>query len=114
MVVGQGEVWWVDLPPPLGSEAGFRRPVVVVQADAFTRHGLKTIVSVPLTSSLLRERSPGCVPLSAEATGLPKPSVALAYQMRAVDRSLFVESSGRLSPGAFQSVLDAIDEVLGR
>ena len=113
-MIGQGQVWWVDLPPPHESESGFRRPVVVVQADVLTQHGLRTIVSVPLTSNALRERTPGCVPLSMEATGLPKPSVALAYQLRAVDRSLFVASTGRLSPGAFEAVLDAIDEVLGR
>ena len=114
MVIGQGEIWWVDLPAPSGSEAGFSRPVVVVQADIFTQHGLKTIVSIPLSSNLDKERSPGCVPLSTEATGLPKPSVALAYQVGSFDRSWFAKKTGRLSPGAFESVLNALDEILGR
>lgn len=34
-VVSQGEVWWVDLPPPVGSGPGFRRSVIVIQCDAF-------------------------------------------------------------------------------
>ena len=32
MVVAQGEVWWADLPPPVGSGPGFRRPVIIVQS----------------------------------------------------------------------------------
>jgi mRNA interferase MazF len=31
----QGKVWWADLGDPIGSEPGYRRPVVVVQCDAF-------------------------------------------------------------------------------
>ena len=31
----RGEVWWASLPAPVGSMPGYRRPVVVVQADAF-------------------------------------------------------------------------------
>ena len=27
MVISQGEVWWADLPAPVGSGPGFRRPV---------------------------------------------------------------------------------------
>ncbi len=37
MVIAQGEVWWADLPEPSGSDPGFRRPVIVVQGDAFNR-----------------------------------------------------------------------------
>jgi predicted CopG family antitoxin len=28
MVISQGEIWWADLPEPIGSEPGFPRPVV--------------------------------------------------------------------------------------
>ena len=34
MVISQGEIWWADLPVPVGSGPGFRRPLVVVQGDA--------------------------------------------------------------------------------
>jgi mRNA-degrading endonuclease toxin of MazEF toxin-antitoxin module len=27
----QSEVWWADLDEPAGSEAGYRRPVLVIQ-----------------------------------------------------------------------------------
>ena len=30
----RGEIWWADLGVPFGSEPGFRRPVLIVQADS--------------------------------------------------------------------------------
>jgi mRNA interferase MazF len=53
MVIAQGEIWWADLPEPVGSGPGFRRPVVVVQGDAFNRSRIATVVCVPLTSNLV-------------------------------------------------------------
>jgi mRNA interferase MazF len=35
--IQRGEIWWADLPEHRRSEAGFRRPVLVVQADSFNR-----------------------------------------------------------------------------
>ncbi|MBI2763529.1 MAG: type II toxin-antitoxin system PemK/MazF family toxin [Chloroflexi bacterium] len=52
MVIAQGDVWWADLSDPAGSAPGFRRPVVVVQSDAFNRSAIRTVVCVPLTSVL--------------------------------------------------------------
>ena len=31
----RGEIWWANLPDPIGSELGYRRPVLVVEDDAF-------------------------------------------------------------------------------
>jgi mRNA interferase MazF len=46
----QGEIWWASLPEPAGSEPGYRRPVVIVQGDAFNRSRIRTIVCVAVTS----------------------------------------------------------------
>ena len=32
-MVSRGQVWWAELPNPIGSEPGFTRPVLVIQAD---------------------------------------------------------------------------------
>ena len=70
MVVAQGDIWWADLPEPTGSGPGFRRPVVVVQGDAFNASRIATVVCVPLTSNLRWADAPGNVLLSARLTGL--------------------------------------------
>ncbi|HLF11480.1 MAG TPA: type II toxin-antitoxin system PemK/MazF family toxin [Gammaproteobacteria bacterium] len=35
-------MWWADLGEPDGSEPRYRRPVVIVQSDAFNRSRLRT------------------------------------------------------------------------
>jgi mRNA interferase MazF len=27
----RGEIWWADLPTPVGSESGYRRPIIIIQ-----------------------------------------------------------------------------------
>jgi mRNA interferase MazF len=112
--IAQGELWWADLPAPVGSGPGFRRPVVVVQGNALNRSRVATAVCVPLTSNLTWASAPGCTRLDASVTGLAKDSVANASQLFAVDRRYLVERIGKLSPKRLQQLLVGVDIVLGR
>jgi mRNA interferase MazF len=114
VVIAQGEVWWADLAEPAGSEPGYRRPVVVVQGDAFNASSLRTAVCVVLTSNTRWADAPGNVLLTARATGLPKASVANVSQLVTLDRAALIERAGRLSPSNLELVLAGIDIVLGR
>jgi mRNA interferase MazF len=114
VVIAQSEVWWADLGDPAGSEPGFRRPVVIVQGDAFNASSLRTVVCVVLTSNTRWADAPGNVLLTARATGLPKPSVANASQLVTLDRSALTERAGRLSASNLELVLAGVDVVLGR
>ena len=69
-MIHQGEVWWATLSDSVGSEAGFRRPVVVIQGDRFNRSRISTAVCVPLTGELRWADAPGNVLLPARSTGL--------------------------------------------
>jgi mRNA interferase MazF len=114
MVISQGDVCWASLEDPVGSSAGFRRPVTVVQGDSFNASRIATTVVVPLTSNLRLSAAPGNVVLTAERTGLPKDSVANVSQILTIDRSLLTERVGRLTANDLQLVLAGIDFVLGR
>jgi mRNA interferase MazF len=114
VVVGQGDVFWASLGEPKGSGPGFRRPVVVVQGDAFNASRLATVVVVPITSNLRWAAAPGNVMLPAERTRLPKDSVANVSQIVAVDRSVLSERVGRLADADIALILSGIDLVLGR
>ena len=114
MVVGQGEVWWADLGRPRGSEPGFRRPVVIVQGDAFNRSRIATVVCVPLTSNLHWGDAPGNVTLPRRSTQLPKDSVANVSQVVTLDRSVLAERVSKLSRRKLLAILAGIDVVLGR
>lgn len=112
-MIAQGEVWWADLAPPVGSEPGFRRPVVVIQGNAFNASALRTVVCVVLTSNRRWEDAPGNVLLSTRSTGLPKASVANVSQLVTLDRDALVQRAGRLSASNLELVLAGVDMVLG-
>jgi mRNA interferase MazF len=114
VVIGQGDVWWADLAEPRGSEPGYRRPVLVVQGDAFNRSAIATVVVVPLTSNLRWADAPGNVRLSARSTGLPRDSVANVSQIVALDRTALTDRVGHISSAKLELVLRGIDLVLGR
>ena len=110
--VFHGDVWWADLPPPTGSGAGFRRPVLVVQGDALNRTQLATTLCVPLTSNLRWADALGNVVLRAKDTGLSKDSVANVSLVTAFDHTLFESRVGRIRAALVQEVLAGIRLVL--
>jgi mRNA interferase MazF len=114
VVVAQGDIVWASSADPEGSEPGFRRPVVVVQGDAFNASRIATVVVVPLTSNLRWAAAPGNVFLAARTTGLPKDSVANVSGVVAVHRAVLSDRAGHLGERELALVLAGIDLVLGR
>jgi mRNA interferase MazF len=114
VVVARGEIWWADLSEPIGSEPGYRRPVIVVQGDPLNRSRIATVVVVPLTSNLQWADAPGNVLLSSDLTGLSKDSVANVSQILAVDKSTLTERVSKLPQGKLDLVYSGIDIVLDR
>ena len=113
MVVERGQVWWADLDEPSGSEPGFRRPVLIVQDDAFNRSRLRTVIAVVLTSNLRLVEAPGNVVISATSAGLPKDSVANVSQVITVDRDFLSEPAGRVRGQILKDVENGLRLVLG-
>ncbi len=114
MVISQGEIWWADLASSTGSGPGYRRPVVIVQGDAFNRSTLATVVVVPVTSALRWADAPGNVLLTVRSTGLDRVSVANVSQVVAVDRERLTERVGKIARVKLELILAGIDIVLGR
>lgn len=104
----RGEIWWADLPDPRGSEPGFRRPVLVIQADAFNRSQIKTVVVAVISSNLRLAGAPGNVLLPPQISGLPRDSVVNVSQLLSLDRSFFTEHVGTLP----QRLQESVDEGL--
>jgi len=103
MIVGtdeirRGEIWWADLPEPRRSEAGYRRPVLVIQADSFNRSRIQTAIVAAITGNLELADVPGNVLLPARSTGLPRDSVVNVSQLLTLDQSFLTEHAGTLPP----------------
>jgi mRNA interferase MazF len=114
MVTSQGETWWADLGEPVGSEPGFRRPVLIVQGDALNQSRIATVICVPLTSNLKWADAPGNVVLKAKTTGLPKDSVANVSQIVSIDRDMLTKRAGKIRAQQLELVFAGLDLVLGR
>jgi mRNA interferase MazF len=96
MVMRRGEIWWASLPDPVGSGPGYRRPVLVVQADEFNQSAIRTIICAVITSNLRLADAPGNVRLTRRASGLGKDSVVNVSQLITVDKQLLTSRIGRL------------------
>jgi mRNA interferase MazF len=106
VVVERAEVWWADLDEPIGSEPGFRRPVLIVQGNAFNRSRLQTTIAVVLTSNLRLIEAPGNVLVPKPSSGLPKDSVANVSQVVTLDRDFLTERTGKV-PARLMAAVDA-------
>ena len=104
MEVKRGEVWWADLGAPAGSEPGYRRPVLVVQSDAFNRSRIRTVVAAAITSNLNLAEAPGNVRLPKSAALLPSDSVVNISQIVTLDRKFLQECAGRVPASVLQRV----------
>jgi mRNA interferase MazF len=114
VVIAQGDVCWADLPDLVGSGPGFRRPVLVVQGEAFNRSLVATVVCVPLTSNLKWSEAPGNVHLPSRSSGLGKDSVANVSQIVTLDRALLTGRVGRIPKKQLELVFAGLDLVQGR
>lgn len=112
MVIAQGDVFWCRFPVPFGSEPGYRRPVVVVQNDAFNRSGLRTTLVCILTTNLRLAASVGNVTLARGEANLPHRSVANITQLATVDRGQLGEKIGTVSRERLLEVLNGVSLLL--
>jgi mRNA interferase MazF len=112
VVIQQGDIYWVDLGEPMGSEPGFRHPHVVVQNDVFNGSRIHTVVVCALTSNLQRAEAPGNVLLKPGEANLPKQSVVNVSQIFTVDKRQLEEKIGSLSTLRVREILDGIRLVL--
>ena len=112
MVINQGDVFWIDLEEPKGSEPGYRHPHAVVQNNLFNRSKIGTVVVCALTSNLRRANAPGNVLLDKKEADLPKQSVVNVSQIFTVDKSQVGDYIGTLSPRRVRQVLDGIKLVM--
>ena len=108
MVIRQGDVFWVGLPIPRGSEPGYRRPVVVVQNNLLNSGPIATVVVCAVTTSRRRALAPGNVSLAKGEANLPKPSIVNVTQVLTVDKAEMTEKIGTLSAARVGQVLDGL------
>ena len=112
-MIQRGDIWWANIPPPAGSEPGYRRPVLVVQTDPFNQSGIGTVVAVAFTSNLDRAGAPGNVLCRRQDTGLSIDSVANVSQLTALDKRWLTSRVSKLPTHLLRDVENGLRFLLG-
>ncbi len=110
MVTERGGVYWAELGPAIGSRPAKRRPVLVIQADAYNGSRLATVLVAVITSNTALAAMPGNVFLPSAATGLPSDSVVNVTAVVTLNKSDLGDCSGRVP----HALLDEVDRGLRR
>jgi len=100
----RGEIWWLDLGIPYGSEPGFRRPVVVIQDDSFNRSKINTVIVASITTNLTLAEVPGNVFLEKGESGLSKDGVVNISQIATIDKRRLTEKVCVLSQSSMSEI----------
>ena len=108
----RGELWWAALPAPTGSGPGYRRPVVVVQANPLNSSRIATVIVAAVTSNLALAEAPGNVRLTKSSSGLGKTSVINLSKLVTLDRTLLSERVRALPSDVMSAVEDGLRLVL--
>ncbi len=108
MVIRQGDIYWIELGEPTGSEPGYSHPHVIIQNNIFNQSRIQTVVLCALTSNLKRATAPGNVLLDEGEGNLSKQSVVVVSQLFTLDKSLLGEYIGTLSRRRVSQIVQGI------
>ncbi|KAF0220744.1 MAG: hypothetical protein FD174_1068 [Geobacteraceae bacterium] len=111
-MINQGDIYWIELDEPEGSEPGYKHPHVIVQNNLFNRSQIRTVLVCPLTTNLKRASAPGNVLLEKKESNLSKQSVVNVSQVFTVDKAQLDGYIGTLSSKRITEILNGIKLVL--
>ena len=104
--IKRGDVFFADLNPVVGSEAGGVRPVVVIQNDIGNR--FSTTLIVALASRAKKPPLPVHVELTENTGGLSEDTTILLEQIRTIDKRRLVHYIGHLD----EETMSRVDRAL--
>lgn len=106
-----GEIYWTRLASRGGREQAGRRPSILVQNDST----LPTVLLVPLTTQQDALRFNGTVLIEPDSeNNLPQISVALVFQLTALDKNSLERKIGKISNDKLQEIWQTFDEITDR
>ena len=105
----KGEVWWANLPAhPYGSEPGKRRPVLILQNDAFNRSAIQTTICAVITSNIKLAQLPANILLEKAVSGLERTSVVNFSQIITIDKLRLTEQVSMLPKSYIHKINESI------
>lgn len=99
----EGDIYLVEIPPSGGYEQAGLRPAIIFQASGLEK--LPTVIIVPLTSKLKAADFPFTFIIEPDQfNNLDVTSVALVFQLRAVDKRRLKNRIGKIEQAKLESI----------
>jgi mRNA interferase MazF len=105
MEVNQGDIYWVALKAPDGSEPIVAHPHVVIQGNTLNHSRIHTVVVCLLSSNLKQAKAPGNVLLEPGEGNLGKQSVVVVSRVSSVDKNQLGEYIGTLDEQRIRQIM---------
>ena len=104
----KGEIWLVELPSAIGHEQAGTRPALIL-AETETN----IVIIIPLTSNLQALRFVNAIEVKPTVTnGLSEISVALVFQVRAIDKKRLRHRIGELESPSLKEIDLSLKRIL--
>ena len=94
--ISQGDIYYADMEPHIGSEQGGKRPVVVLQNNIGNRHSPTLIVATVTTRTEKKKNQPTHVLVDSNPA-FEEPSMILLEQIFTIDKSCIERFMGYAS-----------------
>ncbi|MCK5040246.1 MAG: type II toxin-antitoxin system PemK/MazF family toxin [Candidatus Aenigmarchaeota archaeon] len=104
----KGDIWFVKIPLANGHEQGGTRPVLILSESE-----ANTVIIIPFTSNIQALRFIHTIEvIPSQLNGLKSKSIALTFQMRAIDRKRLISKMGVLENNTLKEIERMIKKVL--
>ena len=107
----RGELWWIAVES--AADEARRRPVLIVQIDAFNQSLIRTVVCAVISADLRLRAAPGNVLLPRRVSRLSQDMVCNVSQLITIDKARLFERIGRVPPALLREVDTGLRLVLG-
>jgi len=105
----QGDIWYADLNPTIGSEQAGLRPVVIISGNLLNKH-LKIVIAVPLTSKIKKYAGNPILEPNTH-NNLKSTSEMLVFHIRSISKERLVEKIGEISKEELDYTLSTLKDL---
>jgi len=106
----QGEIWYANLNPVMGSEQAGFRPVVILSGNLLNEY-LPVVIVAPLTTKIKNYKGNPVIDAKKE-NGLKVRSELLVFHIRSVSRDRLIEKAGSIDKAELMQAMKTLNEIL--
>ena len=106
----QGDIWYADLNPTVGSEQSGFRPMVIISGNLLNQY-LNVVIACPLTTKIKGYKG-NLVLEPDQRNKLSEKSEVLTFHVRFVSKERLVRKIGAITESGIATIKKGLNEIL--